>query len=624
MNINFIEKIFSTESNKHSLNSFNKKYSEKLKFKESSKSIQILCLARKKFVKATPEEVIRQLELLKLTIDYGYKIEQILVEEKIVMGSGYAPKAADIVIFNNQDRVDRRAIIEVKKPNRKDGLLQLQSYMNATGVYFGKWTNGLDEVSRYRQDPNVFESLNRFPKINETIDEIKTPLKKSQLEPIVDLKSMIEELEETTIKGSGVSAFDALFPLIFSKLYDEYTTADDGVCEFRSTSGSPKDQMKKIIKLFSDAKKEWTGIFKDNEDIDLTPTALISIVSSMQKYKFFDTNLDILDAAFEYLINPEQKKDKGQYFTPRHVIKMCVKMLDPNDKDKVLDPACGAGGFLIHTLNHVNEKIISKKYQSDLKSRKLNYASNKLFGLDYDRRLVKVTKAMMLIAGDGKTNIFKVNSLDHREWSNREDNLEEKIKENQFDIILTNPPFAGDHDEPEILGRYDLTFKDDKSKTKRIKKMRKDMLFIEKCIRLVRPGGRIAIVLPQGNLNNSTSEFLRNFIFDNCRLLGCIGLMENTFRPFTPTKTSVVLLQKWKNNEEKNKNYKIFMGNSKKPGKDSSGNYIYLKDKDGNFIDEENNIIDILKVPRVVDHDLDELAQEFEKFKKNENLNFNE
>ena len=132
------------------------------------------------------------------------------------MGSGYAK--ADIVIYNNQDKIDMRGIIEVKKPNRKDGLLQLQSYMNATGVYFGKWTNGLDEVSRNRQDPNVFETINRFPKINETIDEIKKPLIKSELEPIVDLKSMIEELEETTIKGSGISAFDALFPLIFQNL----------------------------------------------------------------------------------------------------------------------------------------------------------------------------------------------------------------------------------------------------------------------------------------------------------------------------------------------------------------------------------------------------------------------
>ena len=299
-------------------------------------------------------------------------------------------------------------------------------------------------------------------------------------------------------------------------------------------------------------------------------------------------------------------------------------MLDPGDKDKVLDPACGAGGFLIHALNHVDENIILKKYKSDSKSRKLNYASNKLYGLDYDRRLVKVTKAMMLIAGDGKTNTYKVNTLDHREWANREDNLKEKIKENAFDIVLTNPPFAGNQDEPEVLGRYDLTFRGDKAEKKRAKKMRKDMLFIEKCIRFVKPGGRIAIVLPQGNLNNPTSEFLRNFIFDRCRLLGCIGLHENTFRPFTPTKTSVVLLQKWRSEKEKKDDYKIFMASSEKSGKDNSGNYIYLKDKDGNYIDTKNQIIDILKTPRFVDHDLDEITSQFNKFKEQENKRFDE
>ena len=122
------------------------------------------------------------------------------------------------------------------------------------------------------------------------------------------------------------------------------------------------------------------------------------------------------------------------------------------------------------------------------------------------------------------------------------------------------------------------------------------MLFIEKCIRLVKPGGRIAIVLPQGNLNNPTSEFLRNFIFDHCRLLGCVGLQENTFRPITPTKTSVVLLQKWRSEKEKNDDYNIFMADSEKPGKDNSGNYIYLKDKDGNYIDEKKQIIDVFDI----------------------------
>ena len=150
------------------------------------------------------------------------------------------------------------------------------------------------------------------------------------------------------------------------------------------------------------------------------------------------------------------------------------------------------------------------------------------------------------------------------------------------------------------------------------------MLFIEKCIRLVKPGGRIAIVLPQGNLNNPTSEFLRNFIFDYCRLLGCVGLQENTFRPFTPTKTSVVLLQKWRSEKEKNDDYNIFMADSEKPGKDNSGNYIYLKDKDGNYIDEKKQIIDVLKTPRVVDHDLDKIISEFENFKDKENIKFNE
>ena len=152
---------------------------------------------------------------------------------------------------------------------------------------------------------------------------------------------------------------------------------------------------------------------------------------------------------------------------------------------------------------------------------------------------------MMLIAGDGRTNVFRVNSLDPREWKNRTDGLLDAIKYEKFDVLMTNPPFAGKINQPEILGGFDLAYKGDPTKHKRVNKLTRDVLFIEKCLRLLKPSGRLAIVLPQGNLNNTNAEYIRQFIMDKARILAVVGMHVNTFKPFTGTKTSVLFLQKW-------------------------------------------------------------------------------
>jgi type I restriction enzyme M protein len=246
----------------------------------------------------------------------------------------------------------------------------------------------------------------------------------------------------------------------------------------------------------------------------------------------------VIDAAFEHMINPEQKGDKGQYFTPRPVVKMCVKMLNPKPEEKVIDPACGPAGFLIHCLQWVYEHYLKPKYRGvGLEQHKREYATSKLYGIDFDLRLLRVAKAMMLIAGDGRTNIYRVNSLDKREWKDRSDGLVSAVPDGRFGIVMTNPPFAGKITQPEILGLYDLTYKGDPSKGKRAKKMTRDVLFIERCLRLLKPGGRMAIVLPQGNLNNTNAEPLRKWFMRQARVLAVVGLHVNTFKPFIGTKT---------------------------------------------------------------------------------------
>ena len=252
---------------------------------------------------------------------------------------------------------------------------------------------------------------------------------------------------------------------------------------------------------------------------------------------------------------------------------------------------------------------------------------------------------MMLIAGDGRSHILKLNSLNPKEWQGEESDKEkaraelrerllqfedyDKNKDNKenfkyfnFDVLLTNPPFAGEIIERGLLKEYDLAKKDD---GKLRNKMERHILFIERTLNFIRPGGRMAIVLPQGVLNNTNMEYVRNYLLDKARILAVVGLDINTFRPHTGTKTSVLFLQKWpsyakasagKNEKDEIlKDYPIFMAVSKKSGKDNSGDYVYKKDKQGIILFSSQG-------KKYLDHDLDEIAEEFIKFAKEQKFKF--
>ncbi len=559
---------------------------------------KIYDVVRQKWIKATQEEKVRQALVTSIWKDLGYPLERIREEVPIKMGSTYASKRADVVVFTERTHETPYIIFECKKPKRKDGLEELKSYINATGVPFGAWTNGNEEVILFRKDPNIFEYLPRLPSVTEDIDDIKQPLRKSDLRPIENLKEMVQELENTVLANAGVSAFDGVFPLIFAKLWDEFDKGSNDVIEFRTTTASPREQERRFKNIFRNALRKWSDVLYENDWPDLSPEALLTVVSALQQYHFSHADLDIIDAAFEYMINPEQKSDKGQFFTPRAIVKMAVKMLNPKPDELSIDPACGPCGFMIHTLRWVTNKYIKPRYGEEWKTHRTDYARSNLFAIDFDTRLVKVAKAMMLIAGDGRTNVFRVNSLDPREWKNRTDGLLDAIKNEKFDVLMTNPPFAGKINQPEILGGFDLAYKGDPTKHKRLNKLTRDVLFIEKCLHLLKPGGRLAIVLPQSNLNNTSAEYIRQFIMGKARILAVVGMHVNTFKPFTGTKTSVLFLQKWNSEEDKLDDYPIFMAVNEKPLKDNSGNYI------------------------TTENDLDEIADEFIRFAKKQELNF--
>ena len=215
------------------------------------KEEKIYDVVRQKWVRATQEEKVRQALVASISKDLSYPLERIGEEVPIKMGSTYASKKADVVIFTDKTREEIPYIIfESKKPSRKDGVEQLKSYINATGVPYGLWTNGIEEVILFRKDPNIFEYLPRLPAVSEDIDDVKEPIRKRDLHPIENLREMVQDVENTVLANAGVSAFDGIFPLIFAKLWDEFDKGPDDTMEFRTTTASPQEQARRFRSIF--------------------------------------------------------------------------------------------------------------------------------------------------------------------------------------------------------------------------------------------------------------------------------------------------------------------------------------------------------------------------------------
>ncbi|QKJ61613.1 N-6 DNA methylase [Flavobacterium sp. M31R6] len=604
----------------------------------------INCLVRKKEIKLTPEEAVRQLYLIVLTDDYGYSTDRMELEYAVTFGR--EKKRADIVVFDKQDTTAVYMMVELKKPKLKDGKEQLKSYCNATGSPIGIWSNG-DSISYYnRKDPNYFEDIPNIPKANERLSDVLTErwtiddlVRKDKLvTERKSLKDLILEMEDEVLSNAGVDVFEELFKLIFTKLFDEMESGRNKGkhLEFRNYGDTETELKEKIQSIFDKAKRKWEGVFTTDAKLMLTPSHLSVCVSSLQDVKLFNSNLDVVDEAFEYLINKSSKGEKGQYFTPRYAIDMCVKMLNPQKEETVIDTASGSCGFPVHSIFHVWEQIMKEKglpkshlFTTEEKPVEcIDYVQEKVFAIDFDEKAVRVARTLNLIAGDGQTNVLHLNTLDWERW---DENLKDEIwqdtyhvgwkklknlrtdknsnRDFQFDVLMANPPFAGDIKESRILSKYELG---KKPNGKYQTAVGRDILFIERNLDFLKPGGRMAVVLPQGRFNNSSDKNIRDYIAERCRILGVVGLHGNVFKPHTGTKTSVLLVQKWDDKLcPKIDDYPIFFATMQEPSKDNSGEKIFVKKKD--FPKSAKKTAKVDEVAEPVDH-YDEAPQNLDEY----------
>ncbi len=573
----------------------------------------------------TPEEYVRQEIEKSLVREYEYPRDEIAVEFPVKMG--VAKKRADIVIFAEgagRKQEDVWAIIECKNAkitpdSRTEGVEQLKSYMAACmNADFGMWTNGQVRFCYRKVNGKPVEVID-LPIKGGAPDDSEKPtfdtLKAAETDALLFTFRRCHNYIHANQGLHKEGAFWELLKLIFSKIEDErsdvlrfYATTD----EWQNLNGQMKVR-ERIGKLFGEVRDQYPAIFEPKEEIGLDPRVLAYVVSQLQPYSLLDSDVDVKGKAYEEIVGSNLRGDRGEFFTPRNVCRMAVEMLDPGPKDLVLDPACGTGGFLIVAMNHARAKIRAaekKKWRDpenptprqveELARKESDYLRRYIVGIDFNPNLVKAAKMNMVMNNDGEGGLYQANSLARpATWP---DDLRKRDLVGKADFIFTNPPFGKNLKvmEPTILEQYDLGHLweyDPPSDDWSLREPRfvggaqpPEVLFIERCLQLLKPGGVMAIVLPDSILGAPGLSSVREWILRQTQVLASIDMHADTFQPHNSTQTSLLVLKKKTFHEiEMEKaagktDYEVFLALANHVGNDKRGNRVYARDAEGNEV----------------------------------------
>lgn len=567
---------------------------------------------------------------------------------------------------------------KVSADDKSKGVLaSLEDILTYTDCEFGCWTNGEEiQFLHYMEDDfgqASVESLSDFPTAGQTLEDLINAGDKA-----VPRKPANESLVKTFKRchnyiygneGKKKTAFWELLNLIFCKLYDEkqrYAVTSNsyrrrfwvGVKEQNTPEGQAAVAAR-IKAIFEDLKQDsmYQDVFDGTEAITLSDRGIAYVASELAKYSFLDATVDVKGTAYETIVSNTLKQEAGQFFTPRNVIKCMVEMLDPDENTRILDPACGSGGFIVMVLDHVRRKITKKLYpdlsgirlEAKYNSPEVNdlvkeYAEKMIFGFDFDPDLKKAARMNMVMAGDGHANIFNINSLEYPEGQlpdvqlvapavlksieHSKDKLfsfatADNNARGKFDMVFTNPPFGAKVEvDQTTVEKYELGRMGNKAP---------EVLFIEAVYEFLKPGGRAGIVVPDGILGNPNMEQVRIWILKHFRLLASVDLPVETFLPQVGVQASLIFLQKKTEKEMlvpyNQEDYNIFMAIVENVGKDRRGVPVYKKDEDGAellfsetkewmaFLEDGHSVVKQRKVRvKRLDDDLPDVKLEYMKY----------
>jgi type I restriction enzyme M protein len=530
-----------------------------------------------------PEEKVRAYYFTGLVLDKHYPKERVDFEIKTKPDLD----KADIVIYEDDELKSPYLVVECKKDGisdeeYKEAINQAFRYANYLRAKFASVIAGTTktafDVAGFKpseREKNVIsdipEKYGKAPKYRFIKGEAEKELEIISREELI---RALEKSHDTVWQGGRLApttAFDEVSKLLFCKLRDEKTMPNRKPYDFQiGTYESPEEVFKRINKIYQESKKIDSEVFK--EDIRLEPKIVYSVVEHLQSLALNKIDLDTKGVAFERFMEDFFRGKMGQFFTPRPIIQFCIKMMKPEKDDLVLDPACGSGGFLLNAMDNVRRYAEANYDEKEAWEHWHKFAMNNIYGIEINDQIARVCKMNMIIHDDGHTNIISTDALKDFEDINE---IHKGFKKDFFDLILTNPPFGAviKRTEKDYLDKYNL------GKERRTQKT--EILFIERCIDFVKPKtGKIAIVLPNGILTNSSLQYVRDFIMERCQILGVVSLPQFAFSHFgAGVKSSLVFLRR-KGEKEKLEKYPIFMAIAEHIGYDATGREDPINDLD--------------------------------------------
>ena len=549
-------------------------------------------------INATPEEIEAvQVFAKQLVEDYGYSKAQIQtrpqyrVKSKPSDTKGDYP--VDIAVFADEKKNSEEIyiIVECKRKTRKDGQKQLEDYLRFCKATLGVWFNGSQRLFLRKYEKSgvvIFEEIPNIPKCGQRLEDIGK-FKKQDLQPSNNLKAVFKSIRNHLVANTiGATRNEhlaqQLINIIFCKLYDEKYTPEDEFMKFRAGVTEKASAIEKRIKaLFTEVKTNMPEVIDPSDSIQLDTKSIAYVVGELQNYSLMNSTRDVIVDAFETFIGNALKGEQGQFFTPRNVVMMLVDFINPSETDKIIDPACGSGGFLVDALKHVwintEKKYTKLKWkEGQIEKKKMEIATSNFRGLDKDYFLSKVAKAYMNLVGDGTTGIFCEDSLELP--NNWKDETKLKIKLGSFDVVLTNPPFGK---ELKVTGedklrQYNLSYDwkkvgDISERTNKLKdEIQPQFLFIERCFQLLKDGGKLAIILPETFFHAPKMHHVMH-MFKQHNIMSLYDLPHNTFRPYNNAKCVALVIQK----NVKQQEY-INMAVAEQIGHDHNGKPMYRWD----------------------------------------------
>lgn len=586
-------------------------------------------------VRDTPEEYVRQ--NLERALVRQYKYDARDCEPEFPIKAGSSRKRVDVVVFHpGKPHTQENAyiLVETKRAGvnphgRSDGIEQLRSYLSSClNAQYGIWTNGDEQFCLAKRPDGAgrwkFEDIIDVPGLGQTEEDAQRPQRKDLKPATADNLLFAFRRCHNYIAGTEgkqkPEAFWELLKLIFCKIEDERSRRlDFYVTPTERTSATSANSAKtRIQRVFKEkVLNKYGAIFPESDaNIDLKPTVVAFVVSQLQGYSLLASPVDVKGVAYEEIVGSNLRGDRGEFFTPRNACRMAVTMLNPQPHHRVIDPACGTGGFLItamnHALGHIERDERSQwadptrgtdEDRHELYRARNDYLSQLVYGLDLNPGLVRAAKMNMVMNNDGSGGLWQANSLANpRTWRPE---ASDRVKLGSFDVVVANPPFGANIviDDEEILSQYELAaiwdrdddgqwrIRSDKNGRAVLQKNQPpEILFIERCVQLLKPGsGRFGLVIPNGILNNPALGYVRTWLMQNVQVLAVVDMARELFQPKNDTQTSMVLARRLSAEEKvaaeaRKLEYPVFMAVTEKIGHDKRGNVIYRRTETGDDV----------------------------------------